>query len=82
LGQVKSIKEFDYYLAVHKASGQFVKLDYGLFPPQRSRIEKTGPARPDLFDENKHALPEVGTNETKSTFNKTFINVGTFVTSN
>jgi hypothetical protein len=78
MGQVKSINEFDYYLASQRAKGQFVELHYGLAPTRRMGIGEEG--RP-ASDEKKPFRKQNEWQNLGGSFFKASITIGTFLAS-
>ncbi len=78
MGQVKSINEFDYYLASQKAKGQFIELRYGLAPARRMGIGEEGQSSP---DDKKILRKQTEWHNLGGSFFKASITIGTFLAS-
>lgn len=77
--QVKSIEEFDYFLAIRQARGKFIKLKYGLVPPRKFSTTEDNACKPLLSEENQRRLYQAEWKNIDLSFLKTRITIGVFV---
>jgi hypothetical protein len=71
----------DLFLAIHKANGQFVRLNYGLVPPSRLTTSQEEYKKTISINDSIGLLTRSDWQNSNSAFRKASITIGTFVIS-